>query len=161
MKQLPILVTILFMIVLAQSSTAQSSILDHADAIIPLVSTRSDVISRLGNGELEDGSVWFYKPGVTVEAIFSDGGCKDGWKTEKDRVMQISIFFVDRRPLSELRSKVELKPLRFESAHDIPGERIYYDDVRGLAYGVNESSNEWLSLRRFAPKKKKGLRCRK
>jgi len=69
--------------------------------IVPLHSTRSDVIRLLGSPnldydryELDDG---------TVSILYSDGPCKTGWDVPKDTVIDIMFQPDDDLTLSDLR----------------------------------------------------------
>ncbi len=139
----------------------QDNLLSKMERIRPATSTETDILRLIGRGEVEENSIWFYRPEViTLKFVISDGRCTEGWLFPKGIVIESQAFFVKRKKLSDLRKNVELRRFRFEKSFSSLGEGLYFDDIHGVAYGVNERDNTWLSLRYYPAKKFRANRCK-
>ena len=140
--------------------SAQSGLVDEFRTIRPIRSSRTEVEKVFGMGKKEDDSTWYYLKDKSIEAVYSDGNCTNGWLAQKDRVIEISAFFLEYRDLSELRAKVDLEKLRKETSFDVLGEASYFDDTAGIKYSVNVREGTWMSITYYPPKKYLRFRCK-
>lgn len=142
------------------NTCAQTDVLSKLSGLKPLASNRSEVEEVLGGkGSVKESSTWYQYPGMSVQAIYSTGRCTDGWLAPRDTLIEISAFFSNRKKLSELKSKINLKKLRKENAFDVLGEEYYFHDEKGVAYGVNQKERTWLTIWYFPSSKASSAKC--
>ena len=113
----------------------------------------------LGNGEVKDNSTWYQFSDMSIEIIYSDGSCTEGWLAPNDTVIQTSANFFDHKELSQLTSHVNFAKMRRQEAFDISGERFYLDDKNGIGYGINEKQNTWFKISFYPSEKHAAARC--
>lgn len=138
---------------------AQSDGLDKIKSLKPVISTKSDAIRLLGEGLIKGNSTWYRLPDMSIEIVYSNGTCRDGWLAPRDNVTQISAHFFDHRKLSVLKAQVNLNKLRTEGAFDVLGEKYYHDDDKGIGYGVNEIEKVWFMVWYYPSKQHPDARC--
>jgi hypothetical protein len=144
---------------MALSIFAQDDLLARVASIKPFVSSRSDVQNLLGKGSIEENSVWYYGSEVSIGIDFSNGKCSGGWLVPKDKVVEITVNFLEYRKLSELKKRVDLSKLRKRESLDNLGEKYYFDDQKGIKYGINQNEGSWFSVWYFPSKEYANFRC--
>jgi hypothetical protein len=138
---------------------AQSDLLEKIRKIVPLGSTKSDVLRLFGRGSDKDNSTWYYFPEYSLEITYSNGACRRSYLTERDNVVEVYVNFLKNKKLSGFKRRVNVAKVRKEKSLDVEGERYYYDDKNGIEYGVNEALGIWFSILYFPAEKYSGARC--
>ena len=159
MKRRHLTIVLLIVLQMSISSNAQDNSIEKFQRIQPMISTKDDVRKLLGDGKIEDDSTWYYFEDQTIEIVYSDGTCTENWLTKKDNVVEVSVSFIDRKDLGELKKKVRLDKLRSERSFDVDGEMYYFDDTNGIRYDVNTEHDEWLALTYYPTKEYSKCRC--
>lgn len=149
----------LMLIGLAYPSLGQTDELSKVNQIRPFESTRTDVRSILGEGTDDGDSTWYQFEHMSIEVVFSDGTCIDGWLAPQGVVLRVEVTFSEDRKLSSLRRAIRLNRLRKKQALDVPGELYYYDDANGVGYEVNERHKTWSSVWYFPSSRHTKGRC--
>jgi hypothetical protein len=115
-----------------------SAIASEWHGIVPLHSTRSDVLRILG----EPNSKYdrYLIDGEEATIIYSRGPCLSGWNVPSDTVMIISVTFKQSPKLSDL--KIDLD--KYERARDpFVTTHVYYTNrAEGVRYEVFEGLKE-------------------
>lgn len=161
MKFINIILVVNIILICSLTTKAQDEILGRLKDLKPMISTREDVETVLGEGENRGNRVVYHYDKQTVKFTYSDGKCVEKWFAPKDTVVEIIVFFINYRKLSELTKKVNLKKLRAVSAYDMAGEKLYYDDEKGIGYNINTLEKKWSSIIYYPSKKYSSCNCEK
>jgi hypothetical protein len=105
--------------------------------IVPLRSTRADVIRLLGSPTI-DGR-YYEIDDNTVYIDYSDGPCekgKSGWNVPRDTVVRISVAPNEDLKFSDLR--INRKKFKQSRDGELPGIVYYTNDVQGITIAVSE-----------------------
>ena len=129
-------------------------------SIVPLRSTRSDVLRLLGQPNSKYGR--YLIDGEEATIIYADGTCLSGWNVPRDTVRLISVTFRQRLRLPDLKINFD----NYERAKDpFVTSHVYYTNrEEGIRYEVFEGLNEKRVLQvYFEPtsKDERLLRCEK
>ena len=129
-------------------------------SIVPLHSTRSDVLRLLGPPNSKYGR--YLIGGEEATIIYTDGTCLSGWNVPRDTVRLISVTFKQRLRLSDLKVNLD----NYERVGDpLVTTHVYYTNrEEGIRYEVFEGLNEKRVLQvYFEPTSKDEilLRCEK
>lgn len=128
--------------------------------IVPLRSTRSDVLRLLGPPNSKYGR--YLIDGEEATITYTDGTCLSGWNVPRDTVRLISVTFKQRLRLSDLKVNLD----NYQRARDpfVTTHVYYINREEGIRYEVFEGRNEKIVLQvYFEPTSKDEmlLRCEK